>query len=233
MKDDWRIWEINPEVEETLYKRATGELPEMETTKQLVSLVKEIYVSGMNILDVGCGPGHYYRALKRVDKYIRYVGLDATLLYIEFARKTFPESIFHNLDIFAIPQSIGEFDIIFCCNLILHLPDFRKPLENMLNRCKKYCIIRTLVSNTNSMHKFYYDNEREKFVYQNTYSYATIRNYLNFLPGKFEVEFVKDIFKPENIEVKVGNKGGTQIIDGKQVVDNLIMDWGWIKITKI
>ena len=65
---DWRVWNRNIDPERTLLQRATGELPEMECTKQLVDLVSEVYQPNMKILDVGCATGHYLLGLLRIDK---------------------------------------------------------------------------------------------------------------------------------------------------------------------
>ena len=62
----WQQWGKRPECELTLADRANESLPEMESTKQLVSLVSEVYKPGMRILDVGCNVGHYLKSLRRV-----------------------------------------------------------------------------------------------------------------------------------------------------------------------
>ena len=51
--DDWKIWDRDDSVEMRSYKRTTGELPEMESTKQLVQLISDVYQHGMSVLDVG------------------------------------------------------------------------------------------------------------------------------------------------------------------------------------
>ena len=40
---EWKQWAKRPEAEGTLVDRARGVLPEMESTKQLVDLISEIY----------------------------------------------------------------------------------------------------------------------------------------------------------------------------------------------
>ena len=240
--DNWRIWESDPSVEKTLFKRATGELPEMESTKQLVELVREIYKPEMKILDVGCGPGHYYRGLRQIDPSINYTGLDATKMYIEFAKDTFngTSAEFCVGDIFDIPDEIGKFDIVFCCNVILHLPDFRVPLKNLLKACKKYCFIRTLISDNTYLHKFVIGNDFDemnnpkKFIYQNTYSFELIKSYVDSL-GEYSVESIEDTFDPtvlagEFHTVKKKSPGATRILDGLQVSGNLLFEWKWLKI---
>ena len=49
-------------VEARTFDRAK-KLPEMESAKQLRTLIKKIYRKGMSILDVGCAAGHYYHSL--------------------------------------------------------------------------------------------------------------------------------------------------------------------------
>jgi ubiquinone/menaquinone biosynthesis C-methylase UbiE len=241
--NNWRIWESDPDVESTLFKRATGELPEMESTKQLVEMVEQVYEPGMRILDVGCGPGHYYKGLQRINESISYIGMDATHLYIDFAKKNFngTSAKFIVGDIFRIPKDMGTFEIVFCCNVILHLPDFRIPMKNLLKVCKKHCFIRTLISDNTYLHKLVKGNEFDemgnpkKFIYQNTYSFELIKNYIGSL-GTYSVELIEDKFDPrvlagEYDTVKKKSPGATRILDGFQVSGNLIFEWKWLKIS--
>lgn len=242
-KNSWRIWEKDPSVESTLLKRATGELPEMESTKQLVELVKEVYEPGMKILDVGCGPGHYYRSFRQIDESIVYIGLDATKLYIDYAKNIFKRSNakFIVSDIFNISDEIGKFEIVVCCNVILHLPDFRIPIKNLLKVSKKYCFIRTLISDNTSFHKFVYESEFDengnpkKYVYQNTYSFELIKSYIDSL-GNYSIKLIEDNFNPKNLDaefhnVKNESASSTKIINGFQVCGNLIFEWKWLRIS--
>lgn len=244
-KNNWRIWEIDPSVESTLLKRATGELPEMESTKQLVELVKEIYKPGMRILDVGCGPGHYYRGLKRIDESINYTGLDSTRPYIEFAKKVFKETEAKFIigDIFDIPEEIGKFEIVICCNVILHLPDFKIPVKNLLKSCKGYCFIRTLISDKTYLHRLVYDDEFDemnnpkKFVHQNTYSFKLVKDYIDSL-GKYSVKLIDDKFDARALDTEFDNVknrdvAATRILNGFQVSGNLIFEWKWLKISPL
>ncbi|MBU7025609.1 MAG: methyltransferase domain-containing protein [Theionarchaea archaeon] len=241
--NNWRIWETDPSVESTLFKRATGELPEMESTKQLVEMVEEVYEPGMRILDVGCGPGHYYRGLQRINESIDYLGVDATSLYIDSAENIFrgTSARFIVGDIFDMPDDIGEFEIVFCCNVILHLPDFRIPMKNLLKVCRGYCFIRTLISDNTYLHKFVKGDEFDemgnpkKFIYQNTYSFELLKRYVGSL-GTYYVELIEDRFDPrvlagEYDTVKRKSPGATRILEGFQVSGNLIFEWRWLKIS--
>ena len=55
---DWRIWNKNDSVEERTYCRAAGELPEMESAKQLRKILGNIN-KNESVLDVGCAAGHF------------------------------------------------------------------------------------------------------------------------------------------------------------------------------
>lgn len=233
--NDWRIWNRDDKVELRTYQRVTGELPEMESTKQLVDLISQVYVPGMKILDVGCAAGHYYNALKRIDKEIEYMGVDATVPYIEFAKKYFRDNgkvDFLIADIFDLPDQINISDIVFCCNVILHLPDFRVPIKNLLSVTNKYCFIRTLISDRTYLNKFLFsddfdeNNNPTNYVIQNTYNFSLLANYINSL-GNYKIDLIEDEFNAVNINKEFRDfnskqHGVTKAVDNKQIVGNMI-----------
>ncbi len=94
MQDEkWKIWDRNPKTSELYYKRATGELDEMESSKALVKVLSDIYKPKMKVLDVGCGAGHYLRSMKtQLDSKIDYTGVDITEYSLELAKKAFGDS---------------------------------------------------------------------------------------------------------------------------------------------
>jgi SAM-dependent methyltransferase len=244
--DTWKIWDKDDSVEQRTYKRVTGELPEMECTKQLVELVTDIYAPGMSVLDVGCATGHYYNGLKRIDNKIRYFGADATTLYIDFARKHFannPNTTFEVADIFDLPEEYdGKFDIVFCCNVILHLPSFQAPLKNLIAASKKYCIIRTLISDKTHMSKLLYSDsfdengEPTDFVFQNTYSYELVEKAIRSL-GNYQIEFIDDKFDARSINDEYNGYSSlqsavTHVQNDVQIAGSKVFKWKWVKITK-
>lgn len=243
-KESWRIWNNDDKVEMRTYQRVTGELPEMESTKQLVQLIGEVYEPGMRVLDVGCAAGHYYNGLSRLDPDIKYTGVDATVKYIEFAKAHFkdnPNTTFMVGDIFDLPKSLGTFDIVYCCNVILHLPDFREPLRNLLRVTKRHCLVRTLISDKTYLNKFLYTDDFDKennpvnFVHQNTYSFDLLKSFIE-ANGSYRVELIKDQFESENINKEYADYSDrqsavTRVVDGKQIAGNVVFEWQWLKIT--
>jgi SAM-dependent methyltransferase len=241
MAKSWQVWADSPEVEGTLVRRARNELPPMESTKQAAKLIGSVYKSGMRVLDVGCNAGNYLRGLLPIDADMNYIGVDAYKVYIDQAKdiyKDFPNVMFAVKDIFKPLYPKDPCDIVFCCNVILHLPDFRVPIKNLLNSTRKYCFIRTLVGSKNTIVKrvvgddFDKKNEPRRFSYQNTYTESLLKGYINSLGWKCEFiddEFDPNILKKEFNSVKSGT--GTNVIGGEQVDGNIIFRWKFIKIT--
>ena len=241
--DNWRVWEWEEDSELTLIRRAKGEFPEMECTKQLVKLVSGIYEPGMTLLDVGCGPGHYLRGLHRLDPQIAYYGVDATRKFIEAARQIYkdvPNARFEVGDVFDLQLPEHSFDIVTCNNVILHLPDFQAPIRNLLRVCKQYCFIRTLVSDRSYIVKLVHGDDFDehgnplRFIYQNTYSKKVLRSFIE-ARGSFDVHFIEDEFDPQPInreftEIKKGR--GTRCVAGMQLEGNIVSEWWFLKITR-
>lgn len=245
-KEAWRIWNNDDKVELRTYKRVTGELPEMESTKQLVELVRQVYRPGMEILDVGCAAGHYYNGLTRLDPGLVYTGVDATAKYIDFARQHFKDNAntrFEHGDIFNLEDSSLKSDIVFCCNVLLHLPDFRVPLRNLLKVTKKYLFIRTLISEKTYLNKFLYTDDFDasgnptNFVHQNTYSFSLLDSFIR-KQGNFTIELIKDNFEGMNINKEFKDfsdrqSAVTRVVGDKQIAGNVVFEWQWLKITAL
>ena len=245
-KNDWRIWNKNNLVERRTFKRAKNQLQEMECAKQLIKIVSKIYKPEMKILDIGCAAGHYYNSLKKVDKNILYFGIDATKAYIQFAKNFFRKNKNTNFflgDIYKLPRQFNnKFDITFCCNVFLHLPTLEKPLKNFIQTSKKYCILRTLISEKTHLSKFLYSDKFDNmgnpkdFVYQNTYSYKLIKKIIKSV-GNFKIEFLEDKFNEKNINREFKQYGKIQdsvtLTKNKvQMGGSKIFQWKWVKITK-
>jgi ubiquinone/menaquinone biosynthesis C-methylase UbiE len=246
MYENWQLWGTKPELESKFnIERLKGNLSDMESTKQLSNLISDCYEPGMKILDVGCNVGHYLLGLRKNFPTLDYTGVDAYTDYINEAKKAFSSDInahFEVRDIFKPILPDTKFDIVYCCNVLLHLPDFKIPITNLLNNTKKICFIRTLISDHTSIVKsplvdIYDENgEPKEFWYFNTWNKDHIDNFIKGLGWK--TEYIKDEFIPENIQKEFSQSKtgqfdkGTRILGDKQIVDNIIFNWVWIKIFK-
>ncbi len=245
--NDWKIWDKDSNVEMRSYLRAKKELPEMECTKQLVDILSTFYQEGDHILDVGCAAGHYYNGLQRINKNIKYTGVDSTSYYIDQAKEVYKDNnntTFHNEDIFSLPESLSnKFDIVYCCNVILHLPSCKVPINNLLKVSKKTCIIRTLISNNTHLSKFLYTDDLDEnfeptnFVHQNTYSKSYIKKVVQNYSDSYKVNFIEDKFNDDNINSEFNNfndkqSAVTKSLNGVQIAGSKVFEWAWVIITK-
>ena len=74
------------------YKRATGQLPEMESSKAAARRIAPHMKAEGSMLDVGCGGGHYLPSLiRQIGLPFSYKGTDLTPAYIDLANEAFAD----------------------------------------------------------------------------------------------------------------------------------------------
>ncbi|HLF07718.1 MAG TPA: methyltransferase [Thermoplasmata archaeon] len=242
--EPWQVWGRKPQVEGTLESRAAGSLGEMESTKQLVKLVSEVWKPGMRVLDVGCNVGHYLRGIRRISSGLDYLGVDAYQHYIDKARLIFASdkhAAFQLKDALRPLFHDDPFDIVFCCNVLLHLPYFRVPLKNLVDSTRRFCFVRLLLGERTTIVKRVDDGATvdddgspSGFTYQNTYREVDVLRYLREDLG-CQVAVVEDEFDPRVLDSEFSGlkKGaGTRIVDGKQADGNILFGWKFLKISK-
>ncbi len=248
--DNWRIWDERSDYGELLYRRAIGELEEMESSKALCDLLKPIYQEGWSVADIGCGAGHYLRSLrKRVDENIQYTGIDATARYIELASKAFPEKAsFRVGDICSIPAKDQEFDLVVNSNVLLHLPPpLNKPIRELLRISSKYVVIRTVFGHQNYIIKelgpkkpdasgqtqiVKREDQLGAFNYFNLYTETYIRETIEEASPNARVEIISDT-SWKNIDNRpLTDISGTTILDRHQISGNILLDWRFVIIAK-
>lgn len=252
----WKIWDNLDGYSEILYKRATGELKEMESAKSLCKLIKPIYKSGMKVLDVGCGAGHYLRSLRaRLDQAINYTGVDSTRLSIDLAKKAFGENFFIG-DILGLKFKDKEFDLVMCNNVLLHLPPPPvRAIAELIRVAKKYVIIRTVFGARNYVIKevrqpgegskksaapgkakkaelFNPDGSPIFYNFFNLYTEDYIKQAINKINKKLKVKIIADDGWRKFDNRQVAGALATKIMGGKQVAGNLLLDWKFIVIKK-
>ena len=74
------------------------------------------------------------------------------------------------------------------------------------------------------------------FVFQNTYSYPLVENFVKSL-GDFKVSFLDDKFETDQInseysEFKKELEAGTKIFDDVQISGSKVFEWKWLLIEK-
>ena len=131
---------------------------------------------------------------------------------------------------------------MYSCNVLLHLPDFRKPMINLLQSTKQTCFIRTLLGEYTNIVKsptvdtYDEDGNPLDYWYLNTWKKDYFLDFIHQLGWKTEV--ITDKFDPKPIQneyehVKNKTDVSTRMLGDVQVMENVICNWTWIKITKI
>ena len=148
------IWDTNNVFDadylDILNRRATGELPEMESAKSVAEILSEIVCNKDSILDVGCGVGHYYRTYKRVIKVgFSYTGIDVAEECVLSGRSIWehdPNVEFSVGNIFDLPIGDNSYDIGICTNAMMNLSAIVEPIKELLRVSRKFVVVRTTLS---------------------------------------------------------------------------------------
>jgi SAM-dependent methyltransferase len=260
-RDAWRIWDREASYGELLFRRATGELPEMESSKAVARLISSWVKPNDRILDVGCGAGHYLRSLRRVIQVpFSYMGVDATCDYIELARKAWhddPQADFQVADVSSLPFQNGEYAIVLACNLFLHLPSITAPLREITRVAGRHALVRTLIGDRSFRIQEVYSpethprsfagkpdedefdatGEPRSFHFYNIYSQSHISKLLARLPDIAGYKIVKDgDFEPMNLTIESRRTEAapdtTEMIGGWQVNGYILQPWHFVLIDK-
>lgn len=233
-----RIWEHLWEEQaygELMRKRALGEEPEMEQVKQLIKLVRKIYRPGMKILDVGCGVGHFYPSLKKIDPNLIYHGIDVSEHYVKLAEKVFAREKNFRIDkgdIFDLKLKDNSYDIAICYMVLPFIPNYQKAVTELMRVARRHVFIRLLLSDYTYIIKIYKRGYREgaPFEFYNIYSEDEFVRYLKKLGAK-RVRVLEDEFKIK-LKKKKGLKFSTYTYGKLQIIGNIVLTWRVVHASK-
>lgn len=252
-----RLWEKEAEYGRVFFRRATGKAPEMECSKAAAKQLIDVLKPGMRVLDVGCGAGHYLVSLRKQFPFpFFYQGVDVTPYYIELAQKAFnkdPQAVFRIADIHKLPFPAKEFDIVLCCNVLLHLPFIASPMRELWRVTGKTLLVRTLVGNQTFLIRhvqepadaaawkavrdpvFDAQHEPRRFYHFNIYSKPYIERLCSKYSGLDKLSIAPDLdFSPQALSAKTWPSGKkppniTNVINGLQVNGYIVQPWAFIR----
>lgn len=107
--------------------------------KTLAKEVKKIKVS--SILDAGCGEGFTLEYLRNEKIGKTYEGIDFLKRAIEIGKKIHPKIKLKEASIYKLPYKKDSFDIVLCTEVLEHLEDPQKAVEEMFRVSKKYVLV--------------------------------------------------------------------------------------------
>jgi putative methyltransferase (TIGR04325 family) len=227
-KRTWlRAW-YEPTYGELMMRRALGKEPEMEQFKLLINLIKRIKKPEIKVLDIGCGAGHLYRSLKKLDKSIIYVGVDISDLYIDMAKKCFSGEknvSFIKGDITDLKLSDNSYDVVVCYQVLPYLPDYKKAVRELARVAKEHVFIRLYLGDYTHIIKVYRWGFKRgaPFQYYNVYSQDEFVNYLRKC-GFREIKVYEEKFKTK-IKKKKDIPFSTYTYGKLQIIGNIVQTW--------
>jgi ubiquinone/menaquinone biosynthesis C-methylase UbiE len=244
-EQDWNAWD-SPDVEkmgDSYYRRSIGELPEKESSKSFANILKDrnLYESGDSILDIGCATGHFYRSFRnRLDKSVKYTGIDATLPFLQLGDKVFGTGgncDFVHCDALVLPFKDKSYDIVVV-NLFQFFPRLDYVLKESMRVSKKMVLWRTPIGHLNYAIKIYHENDfsetgvltPERNDIEHTFTMIYTKQYIHdivrSLGGKVRFDQQDTDFQEfDNSVLKGFDYGGTKVVNGMQIDGSMVLDW--------
>ena len=105
----------------------------------LISLVRPLKTE--SILDAGCGEGFTMNKLTKNGIGKRIEGIEYTKDAIALGKKLYPDLIIKQASIYELPYEDQSFDLVVCTEVLEHLENPEKALQEMLRVSKKYLVI--------------------------------------------------------------------------------------------
>ncbi|MCL5019069.1 MAG: class I SAM-dependent methyltransferase [Patescibacteria group bacterium] len=94
-----------------------------------------------SILDVGCGEGFTLNRLKENGIGKKLEGIEYKKEAIELGKKTYPDIKITEGSIYNLPYKDNSFDLVLCTEVLEHLDDPSKALEELIRVSKKYLVL--------------------------------------------------------------------------------------------
>ena len=132
------LWN-KPGVAESIDKYWVESVDEVNYRKLLAKHVIQEIDRG-KILEVGCGSGLVYKALKEETELLKYVGIDISHSMLKLAKDRFPDVRFELGNINKIKVKDNSFNVVICFEVLGHLKDIVVPIKELIRVTKKVCM---------------------------------------------------------------------------------------------
>ena len=161
-----------------------GPFPEVNHPSQLAAM-KYVKMPA-TLLDVGCGTGITYEAIKNAGLNIKYKGVDNHQPYITWCKKKFPEAKWDVQDANYLKEEDKSWDVIYSRGVIENLPSFKGVIEEWMRVARKLIILwfwkGLRADGDHYIHRFVYQGTLYP-EFQNHYSREKILEELKDYPG--------------------------------------------------
>lgn len=126
----------------------------------------------LQLNDIGCNLGQFWKGLKTRNSQIDYTGFDIEEIYLENARKIFPEKkeFFLLLDVTKEKPDLADITVVSAT--LEHFDDFAGILSNLLQTTSKMFILRSFMGDRSE--KAIFVKDQSGYYYINQYSFREI-----------------------------------------------------------
>ena len=146
-----------------------------------------------SLLDVGCGEGFVLETIKKDFRQRKIVGVDVNSKALKVAKEKLSEVRFIKADICNLPFEENSFDMIICLEVVEHVTDYHKALNEIKRVSGKYILLSVpwepLFSWANmlrgkNMSRFGRDPEHTNFWTKNSFNKLLKKHGLNVISHK-------------------------------------------------
>lgn len=246
--------------------RAEGRLPDMGCALRVSALIKDVADGPpeapvpVDILDVGCGAGHFYATFLRQHVPVaKYVGLEIDPGMVDAARDVWAaevksgavEFLNQDLETFAGPDT---YDVVICINAFMYFASAATALANLMRVTRRHLIIRSYFADSNyrivraqtaqnhdkaplnEIDVFDDDGNIRCYDFWNIYSYSYIEALVAKIDPRARVVWLDDENLLASVEeeraLNVHKRGATEVVAGQEVSYPFILPWKylWIRV---
>ena len=103
------------------------------------ALLSNLQINTM--LEVGCGPGVDYVGAVNTRPGISYTGVDMTSNMVNYCTAKYPQGRFLQGDIHQLPFEKGQFELVYCKDVLNHLDDWGAGISELYRVSAKYVLV--------------------------------------------------------------------------------------------
>lgn len=120
---------------------------ELTWVEQFLDIICDNFYSKskLRLNDIGCNLGQFWKGLKKRGGNTQYFGYDSEEVYLEEAKKIFPEISKKLFKLDITQEKPPDCDITICSATLEHLEYLQPALDNMLQSTKELFLLRTFL----------------------------------------------------------------------------------------
>jgi SAM-dependent methyltransferase len=108
---------------------------------RMATLLRKNLLPGQSLVDVGCGPGFYVPYYRDGVGFPNVHLVDQSSQMLAHCRRLYPglqEENLHQGSIYSLPFPDGRFDVVVNCDVLMHIPNYRKALSELYRICNPH-----------------------------------------------------------------------------------------------